>query len=76
MAVVALVSVIGLIAWYEAPRLVRLRLWGELILMAALLGIGAVLWLVQAGGRNLAFVTYWLYAVFAPVTRFLINLLP
>lgn len=76
MAVVALVSVIGLMAWYEAPRLVRLRLWGELMVMTVLLGVGAVLWLMQAGGRSLAFVTYWLYAEFAPVTRSLINLLP
>lgn len=76
MSVLALVSVIGLIAWYEAPRLVRLRLWGELVVMAVLLGIGAALWLMQAGGRNLAFLTYWLYAVFAPVTRTFVNLLP
>lgn len=76
MAIVALVAIIGLIGWYEAPRLVRLRLWGELTVMAMLLGMGAALWLMQAGGRNLAFVTYWLYAVFSPVTRALADLLP
>lgn len=76
MGVLAVLAVAGAIAWYEMPRLVRLRLWGELAGAAALLGIGVVLSLVQLGGGNFAFVTHWLYDRLSPVTRLLLSPLP
>lgn len=76
MAFLALAAVVGLILGYEAPRLVHLRLWGELIAMALLLGAGAILEGIQIGGRDLAGFSHGLYAVFAPVTRAFLDLLP
>ncbi|MHB9144172.1 MAG: hypothetical protein ACYC5Y_02420 [Symbiobacteriia bacterium] len=76
MAFLAWAAVVGLILGYEAPRLVRQGLWGEVIAMALLLGAGAILEGVQIGGGNLAGLSHGLYAVFAPITRAFLDLLP
>lgn len=76
MGYLAVLTVAGAIAWYEAPRLIRLHLWGELASLALLLAVGVTLSFIQLAGGDLSFVTRWLYAQLSPITRLLLSRLP
>ena len=67
---ILLILLIGaLIVWYEVPKMVNQKLWGELVAFSVFLVIGLALAIAQTLHLRVPNPTQAIEAVFGPISR-------
>ncbi|MGB3979329.1 MAG: hypothetical protein WBK73_10070 [Tepidanaerobacteraceae bacterium] len=68
--IVLLISVFVIIALFQMPALIKLKMWRELTAISVLLGIGFVLSLLQLIGVRIPSPNQWIIFLIKSVTNF------
>ncbi|HQA61004.1 MAG: hypothetical protein WBJ82_05215 [Tepidanaerobacteraceae bacterium] len=68
--IVLLISVFVIIALFQMPALIKLKMWRELTAISVLLGIGFVLSLLQLIGVKIPSPNQWIIFLIKSVTNF------